>query len=126
MAVRTAPGEPAEADDALTAPDAGHGSDAATEADAGVVGSAADEASGNGATATEDTANVPDDTATAIAPEAPPAVRDPATDREQRLQALRSEVDQLNARFADRVFVLPGHKAANLNRDHEAYLKPKS
>lgn len=60
-----------------------------------------------------------------IAPEAPPAVSDPAADREQRLAALREEVAALNARFEGRSFQLPSFKASNLNRELEAYLKPK-
>lgn len=60
-----------------------------------------------------------------LAPAPPAAVSDPAADREQRLQALRDEVAGLNARFTDRVFLLPPFKATNLNRDLEAYLRPK-
>ncbi len=66
------------------------------------------------------------DTSEELAPAAPLAVTDPAADREQRLQALRDEVDTLDARFAGRVFILPGFKAGNLNRDLDAYLKPKT
>jgi len=61
----------------------------------------------------------------AAAPEPPLAVKDPAADREQRLSALRNEVETLNQRFNGRAFVLPTYKASNLNRDLEAYLKPK-
>jgi hypothetical protein len=60
-----------------------------------------------------------------IAPEAPLAVRDPAADRAQRLAALRDEAAALNARFEGRSFQLPSYKASNLNRELEAYLKPK-
>jgi hypothetical protein len=60
-----------------------------------------------------------------IAPQAPLAVSDPAADREQRLAALRDEVVALNARFQERSFQLPSYKAGNLNRELEAYLKPK-
>ena len=42
-----------------------------------------------------------------------------------RLLVRRDEVDALNTRFANRVFVLPNFKASNLNRDLEAYLKPQ-
>lgn len=55
----------------------------------------------------------------------PLAVSDPEADRAQRLQALQDEVTALKARFDGWVFVLPTFKAANLNRDLEAYLKPK-
>lgn len=58
--------------------------------------------------------------------EAPLAVRDPAADALQRLQALTDAVNAANARFTDRVFQLPTYKASNLNRDLEAYLKPLS
>jgi len=95
---------------------------ASSDADAGSSGDASKAVDASATSGTP----VANDAGAAIAPEAPLAVRDPEVDREQRLQALRSEVEQLNARFADRVFVLPGHKAANLNRDHEAYLKPKA
>lgn len=61
-----------------------------------------------------------------LAPEAPLAVSDAAADREQRLAALREEVSQLNARFQGRSFQLPSYKAGNLNRELEAYLKPKA
>ena len=60
-----------------------------------------------------------------IAPQAPLAVTDPAADREQRLAGLREEVAALNARFEGRSFQLPSYKAGNLNRQLEAYLKPK-
>jgi hypothetical protein len=40
-------------------------------------------------------------------------------------EALRAELAQLQQRFAGRVFVLPAFKAGNLNRDLDAYLKPK-
>lgn len=60
-----------------------------------------------------------------VAPETPLAVRDPAADREQRLAALRAEVERLAARFEGRSFQLPGYKAGNLNRRLEDYLKPK-
>lgn len=55
----------------------------------------------------------------------PLAVSDPEADRAQRLQALQDEVAALQARLDGWVFVLPNFKAANLNRDLEAYLKPK-
>ncbi|MCK7594928.1 DUF4340 domain-containing protein [Pseudomarimonas salicorniae] len=60
-----------------------------------------------------------------VAPEAPLAVSDPAAHREQRLATLREEVEALNARFAGHSFQLPTYKAGNLNRELEAYLKPK-
>jgi hypothetical protein len=60
-----------------------------------------------------------------IAPEAPAAVSDPAADRAQRLATLSDEVESLNARFANRSFLLPTYKAGNLDRELEAYLKPR-
>jgi hypothetical protein len=62
----------------------------------------------------------------AAAPAAPLAVTDPAKDREQRLEALRTEVATLNARFAERSFVLPPFKATHLGKKLEDYLKPKA
>lgn len=38
---------------------------------------------------------------------------------------VEAEADRLNQRFAGRLFVLPDFKAANLNRDPDAYLKPQ-
>jgi hypothetical protein len=64
--------------------------------------------------------------APAAAPAAPLAVSDPAKDREQRLAALRTEVETLNARFAERSFVLPPFKATQLVKSLEDYLKPKA
>jgi len=51
---------------------------------------------------------------------------EPAETPESRLADLRAELATLQQRYADRVFVLPGFKAGNLERDLEAYLKPKS
>ena len=56
----------------------------------------------------------------------PLAATDPAKDREQRLAALRAEVETLNARFSGKTFVLPSFKAANLHKSFEEYLKPKA
>jgi hypothetical protein len=41
-----------------------------------------------------------------------------------RVDALRAELATLQQRFEGRVFVLPAYKAASLNRDLDAYLKP--
>lgn len=60
-----------------------------------------------------------------IAPEQPAAVADPAKHREERLAALRAEIETLSTRFAGRSFLLPTYKSGNLNRELEAYLKPK-
>lgn len=60
-----------------------------------------------------------------LAPEAPLAVRDAAADRAQRLAALEAEITRLNDGFAGRSFLLPTFKASNLNRELEAYLKPR-
>jgi hypothetical protein len=62
----------------------------------------------------------------AASPAAPLAVSDPAKDREQRLAALRTEVETMNARFAERSFVLPPFKATQLVKSLEDYLKPKA
>lgn len=56
---------------------------------------------------------------------APPMI-DPAQDREQRLLALRSEAESLNARFSGKTFVLPAFKAGNLSKTLEDFLKPKA
>lgn len=50
----------------------------------------------------------------------------PASPGVDRIAALRDEVAAMQRRFEGRVFVLPAFKAANLNRDLEAYLKPAS
>jgi hypothetical protein len=60
-----------------------------------------------------------------LAPLVPLAVSDPEADRQQRIELARDEVEALNRRFAGWVFVLPNFKAANLNRDLDAYLRPK-
>jgi hypothetical protein len=60
-----------------------------------------------------------------LAPIMPLAASDPEADRVQRLQTVQDEIDALNARFEGWVFALPNFKAANLNRDLEAYLQPK-
>jgi hypothetical protein len=56
---------------------------------------------------------------------APLASTDPAADRALRLETLRAEVEGLNARVADRAFVLPAFKTANVTRSLEDYLKPE-
>ncbi|MFA5684767.1 MAG: DUF4340 domain-containing protein [Lysobacteraceae bacterium] len=50
---------------------------------------------------------------------------DAAPNAATRLEALRAELARLEARFAGRVFALPAFKAGNLDRDLDAYLKPK-
>lgn len=60
------------------------------------------------------------------APEAPPAVTDPAGDRERRLAALREEVDALNRRFEGWTFQLPAHVFANIDQTRDGLLKPRS
>lgn len=57
---------------------------------------------------------------------APLAATDPAKDREQRVAALRAEVETLNARFSGKTIVLPAYKAGNLHKTFEDYLKPKA
>lgn len=87
-----------------------------TAADAAAEG-AAETTTAAGQTAAEDADAAPE--------QAPLAVTDPAADLEAKLQALRDEVADWNARFAGRQFQLPSFKAGNLNRQLEAYLKPK-
>ena len=59
---------------------------------------------------------------------APPItnVTDASKDREQRLAALRAEVEAMNARFDGKTFVLPAFKAGNLHKTLEEFLKPKA
>ena len=52
-----------------------------------------------------------------------PAV-DPAKDREQRMAALKSEVDTLDAAFQGWSFVLPAYKSANMTKTMDDLLKP--
>jgi len=72
-----------------------------------------------------DTASTATSSPEGVAAEAPLAVRDPDADRDLQLQVLRDEQATLAARFEGRVFALPAFKAGNLNRELEAYLKPK-
>lgn len=60
---------------------------------------------------------------TAEEDEAKPAL-DPAKDREQRLAAIASEVEKLNAAFNGWSFVLPSHKIGNIDKTMEELLKP--
>lgn len=55
---------------------------------------------------------------------APLAVADPAKDREQRLDALNSEVETLNHRFAHWSFIIPEYKYANMDKSLEDVLNP--
>ncbi len=59
------------------------------------------------------------------APEAPPAVTDPAADRDRRLAVLRAEVEALQRRFDGWTFHLPAHVYANINQTRDALLKPR-
>lgn len=61
----------------------------------------------------------------AAQPPATPAASDPAADREQRLAALRTATDALQAKVAPWTYTLPTFKASNLNKTLEDYLKPK-
>lgn len=54
----------------------------------------------------------------------PATAVDPAQDREQRLAALKSEVDTLNASFNGWTFVLPAYKSANMTKTMDDMLKP--
>jgi hypothetical protein len=62
---------------------------------------------------------------TELAPAAPLAVSDADAFRQQQRQSVQAEADALNRRFEGRVFILPNFKASNLNRDLEAYLRPR-
>lgn len=73
--------------------------------------------------ATETAAEKPGPTETAEEADAKPAL-DPAIDREQRLAAIASEVEKLNAAFNGWSFVLPGHKIGNIDKTMEELLKP--
>ncbi len=55
--------------------------------------------------------------------EAKPAA-DPVKNREQRLAAIASEVQTLNASFKGWSFVLPGYKLSNIDKSMEDMLKP--
>lgn len=52
------------------------------------------------------------------------AAPDPARNREQRLAAIKSEVDKLNAAFAGWSFVLPGYRIGDINKTMDELLKP--
>jgi hypothetical protein len=60
----------------------------------------------------------------APSPEPPLAVADPGKDRDNRLAVLRTEVETLNARFKDWVYVIPAFKFANMNKTQDDMLKP--
>lgn len=53
-----------------------------------------------------------------------PAPVDPARDREERLAALKTEVEKLNASFNGWTFVLPPYKAGNMTKSMDDMLKP--
>lgn len=60
----------------------------------------------------------------AAEPPKPDAVADPAKDRDEKLAAIKKEVDDLNARFKDWTFVLPAYKYAAINKAPDDFLKP--
>ncbi|HMM66665.1 MAG TPA: DUF4340 domain-containing protein [Dokdonella sp.] len=62
--------------------------------------------------------------ATPPADEKAAAAVDPARDREQRLAALKAEVDALNASFQGWTFVLPAYKSGNMTKSMDDMLKP--
>jgi hypothetical protein len=64
------------------------------------------------------------DAKAADAPAKPLAPGDPVKDREGRLAALNQEVASLNARFKGWTFVVPAHKAANIDKSLDDLLKP--
>jgi hypothetical protein len=96
----------------------------ARKAEAEAAAAAAAEAAKAAAGGTTAGAEKPDPAAAAPAPEAPLAVTDPAKDREQRLEALRKEAAELNARFDGWTFVIPNFKYANMNKGMDEMLKP--
>ena len=49
---------------------------------------------------------------------------EPVKNRDQRLAAIASEVEMLNARFKGWSFVLPGYKVSNIDKSMEEMLKP--
>jgi uncharacterized protein DUF4340 len=62
--------------------------------------------------------------AAAAEPPKPAAVADPAKDRDEKLSALKKEVDDLNARFNGWTFALPPYKYAAINKAPDDLLKP--
>ena len=56
-------------------------------------------------------------------PEPAPAA-EPATDRADRMAALKAEVDSLNAAFTGWSFVLPAYKTGNMTKSMDELLKP--
>lgn len=61
----------------------------------------------------------------ATPPEAPLAVSDPEKDREQRLDALRKEMEAINRRVEGWTFQLPAHVYANINQTRDGLLKAR-
>ncbi|WP_313917916.1 DUF4340 domain-containing protein [Tahibacter sp.] len=66
----------------------------------------------------------PDNAARPAAATPPLAVADPAKDKAQRGADIDAEVATLSQRFAGWTFVLPQHKAANLEKSSDEFLKP--
>jgi hypothetical protein len=61
----------------------------------------------------------------ATPPEAPLAVSDPEKDREQRLDALRKDMEAINRRVEGWTFQLPAHVYANINQTRDGLLKAR-
>jgi hypothetical protein len=61
----------------------------------------------------------------ATPPESPLAVSDPEKDREQRLDALRKEMEAINRRVEGWTFQLPAHVYANINQTRDGLLKAR-
>ncbi|MEO8669718.1 MAG: DUF4340 domain-containing protein [Tahibacter sp.] len=55
---------------------------------------------------------------------APLSVTDPAKDKAQRLESLKTEAESLSKRFDGWTFVLPEHKFSNIDKSIEDLLKP--
>jgi hypothetical protein len=97
---------------------------AAAEAEAKATADAAKPTEGD--TATAAAANAATPAAAPAVPEAPPAVSDPAKDRDERLAKLRTEAEEMNKTFEGWTFVIPSFKYANMNKTMDDMLKPKS
>lgn len=97
---------------------------AAAEADAAAKAAAeaaaADKPEGGDATAAGESATAPAETPAAPAAAAPIDVEARTT---ERLAALKTEVEQLNARFAGWRFEIPSYKFANVNKTMDDMLK---
>lgn len=85
---------------------------------------AADKAAKDAAAKPADAAAAPAADAAKPAPVPPPAVSDPAKDREDRLAATQKELAELKARFDGWTYVLPTYKVAGFDKSMDDMLKP--